>query len=132
MTKTLTGTIAASITALSVLGVTQAEAACSPASGVNTPAPGTTVTCSGSNPATYGDATQSGLTINVLSGASVASATGDGFELNANNAVANSGTIQSTASVAINSLDALSVTNSGTISGVAAGVAANTGSLSVV
>src|SRR3954463_12808062 len=114
MMKTLTGTIAASMTALSVLGATQAEAACSPASGANTPPPGTTVTCSGSNPATYGDFTQSGLTINVQSGASVTSATGDGFKLNANNTVANSGTIQSTASphgVAINSHDALGVTN---------------------
>jgi len=133
MIKTLTGTLAAStMTALSVLGATQAEAACAPASGVNTPPPGTTVTCSGSNAATYGDATQSGLTINVLSGASVISATGDGFKLNANNTVANNGTVQSTSGVAINSLDALSVTNSGTISGVAAGIAADTGFLSVV
>src|SRR4051794_1304798 len=136
MIKTFTGTIAAlMMTTLSVLGATRAEAACSPASGANTPPPGTTVTCSGSNPATYGDFTQSGLTINVQSGGSVTSATGDGFDLNSNNAINNNGTVQSAALLPFsvgNNSNALDVTNSGTISGVAAGIAANAGFLSVV
>jgi hypothetical protein len=61
------------------------EAGCTPAAGVGTPAPGVTVTCSGTttnqnNPAGYGDGSQNGLTINVLNGASVAG-TSVGFAL---------------------------------------------------
>jgi uncharacterized protein with beta-barrel porin domain len=132
--KVFTGIVgAAAMISLAVLGVSQADAACSPASGPGSPAPGTTVTCSGANPATYGDFTQNGLTINVQSGASVSSTTADAMDLGANNAVNNSGTIQTTAASqgAIFASGALSVVNSGTIGGGGPGIT-SAGSLSVV
>src|SRR3954463_14184893 len=91
--KAFAGAIGVTTLTLLSLGARQADAACSPTFGVNTPSSGTTVTCSGSNAATYGNFTQNGLTINVQSGASVSSATGDTMALGANNVVNNSGTV---------------------------------------
>jgi uncharacterized protein with beta-barrel porin domain len=78
-----------------------AHAQCAPAAGAGTPAPGTTVTCSGTvanqNPPNgYGDGSQNGLTINVLSAASVTGTGGAvaaGIAVNNNNTINNSGTI---------------------------------------
>jgi hypothetical protein len=75
-----------------------AWAPCDPPVAAGTPAPGTTVTCSGAtlnlNPPDNGcgDGSRNGLTINVIAGASV---TGDtiGINVNANNVVNNAGTI---------------------------------------
>jgi hypothetical protein len=135
MMKAFAGAIAAAtIMSLCVLGTIRAEAACSPPFAANSPAPGTTVTCSSANAATYGDGTQNGLTINVLSGAFVSSATASGMNLGSDNAVNNSGQVQSTATlgIAINSSGALSVVNSGTINGVKSAISTFPGPLSVV
>src|SRR5579859_3354627 len=105
------------------------EAGCSPAASAGAPPSGTTVTCSGTtlnqNPqAGYGDGSQTGLTINVVGGASVAG-TGAGFDLGTNNTINNSGTIRDDGSnaatfsaIGTNSGFALNLTNnnSGVIS----------------
>lgn len=135
MKKTYAGLAAATITLVSALGATQANAACSPVYGANTPVAGTTVTCSGVNPATYGDGTQSGLTINVQSGASVSSAAGDGIRLDDNNTINNDGTIQSTATPfgeAVNVTGSLNVVNSGTLSGTQGAIFAGGANLSII
>ena len=83
-----------------VLPVSQALAVCDPAAGTGpvTPPPGTTVTCSGTtttqNPpsAGYGTGQQNGLTVNVLSGASITTA-GSGIALADTNTINNSGAV---------------------------------------
>ena len=64
---------AAIIAAVSMLSASPTLAQCVPAAGAGTPPAGTTVTCSGTttnqnNPDGYGDSSQSGLTISVISG----------------------------------------------------------------
>ncbi len=93
---------AAIVVAAAGLTGSGAWAACAPAAGPGpgTPASGTTVTCSGTTtnqnaPAGYGTGGQNGLTINVVSGASVIG-TNDGFSLDgttAANTINNSGTV---------------------------------------
>jgi len=93
---------AAAVVAATALAGSGAWAACTPAAGPGpgTPASGTTVTCSGTTtnqnaPAGYGTGGQNGLTINVVTGASVIG-TNDGFSLDgttAANTINNSGTI---------------------------------------
>jgi hypothetical protein len=78
-----------------------ALAACTPTSGVVVA--GGTVTCSGTTtdqdaPDGYGTGTQSNITINVQTGASVTGTAGNGLNLNNNNTVNNSGTITGNAS----------------------------------
>jgi len=81
--------------------VAPARAACAPPAGAGTPAPGTTVTCSGTTtaqnaPNGYGDGSQTGITINVLSGASVIGASptgGHGLNLAGADTINNAGAI---------------------------------------
>lgn len=93
---------------------------------------GTTVTCSGttfeqSPPEGFGDGSQSGLTINVLPGASVAGSN-DGLRLDSNNIVNNSGLIDGQGNAGIDANGAISINNtaSGTIRGGTYGIFANT------
>ncbi len=86
------------IQAILLITASAVEAACTPPAGAGMPPPGTTVTCSNTtlnqNPLVgYGDGSQNGLTINVVSGASVAG-TGAGIAVGANNTINNSGTIK--------------------------------------
>ena len=90
-----------SIAACLLFGAGAANAGCLPVADTNTPPPGTTVTCGGTvnnqnNPNGYGLGSQSGLTIDVQSGASVTG--GAGMNLDDNNVVNNSGTITGTQS----------------------------------
>ena len=79
--------------------VLPAQAACSPPAGAGTPPAGTAVTCSGTTtaqnaPNGYGDGSQTGLIINVLSGASVAAGSGGhGLNLAGANNINNAGTL---------------------------------------
>ncbi|HEV2099675.1 MAG TPA: hypothetical protein VGR45_12210, partial [Stellaceae bacterium] len=104
------------------LGVTGAEAACTPAAGSNV-----AVTCSGTTTdqgpglnTGYGDSTQDGLNLTVQSAASVIG-TSIGIDVNNNNTITNFGTITTQGSGGIgdvwgiNSNGALTVNNSGTI-----------------
>ena len=92
---------AAAVVAAAGLTGSGAWAACAPVAGPGTPVSGTTVTCSGTTtnqnaPAGYGDGSQNGLTINVVTGASVIG-TNDGFVLDGTttaNTINNSGTIR--------------------------------------
>jgi hypothetical protein len=111
------------------VGIERAAAACDPPSPVN----GADVTCKGttgspSTPVGYGTDTDTGNTINVLSGASVTGSV-NGLRFN-DGTVNNSGTISAPADqgVAIRGQDSATVTNSGTIStGVSGvGILANT------
>ena len=80
--------------------VSKALAVCDPAAGTGrvTPPPGTTVTCRGTtttqNPLSdgYGTGQQNGLTVNVLSGASITT-TGSGIALADTNTINNSGAV---------------------------------------
>jgi uncharacterized protein with beta-barrel porin domain len=95
------GTLPAFALMLAAWPTAPAEAACVPPAGAGTPAPGTTVTCSGATtgqnaPHGYGDGSQTGIIINVLSGASVAGAPasgGHGLNLAGANTINNSGTL---------------------------------------
>lgn len=110
-----------------------AQAACSPAAPVNN----TTVTCSGTTtdqnaPDGYGSGTDTGLTINVLSGATVTSTTDNGLNLNgagASNTVNNFGTITGLNNGILAFNGTLVLNNYGSISGTdpgfAGGVSAN-------
>jgi subtilase-type serine protease len=100
-----------------LLCVPLAEAACTPPAGPGTPPPGTTVTCTGATGGlTYGDGSQNGLTINIVSGATVFSATDD-FHVGSNNTFNNSGALSSTLGASINANGPLTVNNDGTING---------------
>ncbi|HMJ42010.1 MAG TPA: autotransporter domain-containing protein [Pseudolabrys sp.] len=94
--------------------VTPAFAACTPAASGGNPPPGTTVVCSGTTLNQnvgngYGTGAQTGLTVQVDSGASVTGTT-YGLYLQAPT-IFNSGTINSTAGVAIRSDSTTTVTN---------------------
>ncbi len=96
----MTGTLlaAAATAPASLLTATGAWAICTPASTSPVPAPGTTVTCSGTTTnqdplVGYGTGLQNGLIINVQSGASV-TGTVVGFGLGTANTINNSGLIQ--------------------------------------
>ena len=112
------------------------EAACTPAAGPGTPASGTTVTCSGTTtdqnaPAGYGDGSQTGLTINVVGGASVAG-TGAGFDLGTGNSINNSGTIQNATSnptsfSGISTIGSATITLTNNVTGVIAGTSTDPG-----
>jgi hypothetical protein len=124
--------------AISLMTASAVEAACSPAASAGAPPSGTTVTCSGSTtdqnaPAGYGDGSQNGLIINVVSGASVAG-TGAGFALGTGNNLNNSGTIQNATPnpTSFNGISTLSsanfmLTNNG--SGVISGASTDPGAV---
>jgi uncharacterized protein with beta-barrel porin domain len=136
------------VAALWLMTASVVHAACAPVAGPGAPPSGTTVTCSGTTtnqnaPAGYGDASQNGLTINVLTGASVIG-TNVGFALDGAttaNIINNSGTIRDDGSNpatfnGISSVGGLNLTNngSGNISGISTNVNAvvigvNVGSL---
>jgi autotransporter-associated beta strand protein len=115
------------------LQLTEASAACAPATGSNI-----TVTCGGATVnqgpginTGYGDSTQNGLTLNVQSGASVLG-TSTGIDVNNNNTINNLGTISTNGSggignvYGINANGPLTLNNSGTIGRVDLGNSANT------
>lgn len=113
----------ASVSALAVMAATPAFAVCTPTAGVGTPAPGTIVVCSGTTLNQngnfgYGTGTQTGLTVQVQSGASVTGTT-YGVNLPGVN-VTNDGSITGIDTAGVFSTDA-TVTNNvgGTISGFA-------------
>ena len=116
----------------SLLSAGSAHAACTPpaAAGLNPP-PGTVVTCTGTTsnanpPSGYGTGTQDGLTVNVVSGATV---TGPafGFSLNNGNTVSNLGSVSAVNAAGdatgIAGNVGLTLTNSGSVSGTATGFA---------
>ena len=141
--STLTGAalsvgILVALPVILLIAASAAEAACAPVAGAGTPPSGTTVTCSGTTtnqnaPAGYGTGAQNGLTINVLTGASVVG-TSVGFALDGQttaNTINNSGTIRDDGSnpVSFNGISTVSnatlnLTNngSGSISGTSTNV----------
>jgi uncharacterized protein with beta-barrel porin domain len=143
-----TAAIGVSVAALWLMTASAVHAACAPVAGPGAPPSGTTVTCSGTTtnqnaPAGYGDASQNGLTINVLTGASVIG-TNVGLALDGAttaNIVNNSGTIRDDGTNpatfnGISSVGGLNLTNNGTgsISGISTNASAvvigvNVGSL---
>ena len=134
LTSTFLGSAAAAL-----LPASQAQAACTPIASAGPPVqppPGTTVTCSGTtanqnSPNGYGATSftgfgnqvqNDGLTINVLSGASVTgdTAIGSGFVLQNNNTVNNSGAIAGGTGIFAGSL-VVTNTSVGTITGAPTG-----------
>ena len=116
--------VALALLAAPFVAANRAEATCDPATGSNT-----TVTCSGTTSGTpngYGTGSETGNTINVLSGASV-TGTVNGLRFQ-DGTVNNSGTISGLAGggSGIGAIAAAIVTNSGTISGTFGGVSATT------
>jgi hypothetical protein len=80
----------------------------------------------------YGDGSQNGLTINVVTGASVTATgpAGEGITVNTNNTIVNAGTVQG-ANIGIGGRDNLTAINSGQVSGPSMGIA-GTGLLTVI
>jgi uncharacterized protein with beta-barrel porin domain len=110
---------------------TTALAACvPPAVDASHPAPGTTVTCSGTTTDQngtdgYGTGNQSGITINVNSGATVTGSGANGIFIG--DAIVNNLGSVSSASYGINAaVGSLTVTNSGSIAGPGIAITANT------